>query len=99
MTAALPIDAPDEEFWSWQLQGRCLDFPVELFFPESDRRSERRRREEEAKRICRTCPVLMRCREHALRVPERYGVWGATTPRERGIPGSHRPGRGTSVTP
>ena len=90
MTAALRIDPTDDEYWSWQYQGRCLDVPTELFFPETDRRSERRRREEEAKRICRACPVLMRCREHALSVPERYGVWGATTPRERGIPTSHR---------
>ncbi|KMO77832.1 WhiB family transcriptional regulator [Mycolicibacterium obuense] len=95
MTAALPIDPPDgDEYWSWQFQGRCLDFPSDLFFPESERRSERRRREEEAKRICRTCPVLMRCREHALSVPERYGVWGATTPRERGIAPAHRKVRG-----
>jgi len=84
MTAALPIDVPDE-YWSWQFQGSCLDFPTELFFPESDHRADRRRSEEQAKRICRSCPVLARCREHAVRVPERYGVWGATTPRERGV--------------
>ncbi|MEH3143057.1 MAG: WhiB family transcriptional regulator [Mycobacterium kyogaense] len=89
VTAALPIEPPDE-FWSWQLHGRCLEFPSELFFPESDHRSIRRRHEEEAKRICLTCPVLSRCREHALSVPERYGVWGATTPRERGVAPTRR---------
>jgi WhiB family redox-sensing transcriptional regulator len=27
--------------------------------------------------------VLERCREHALKVQEPYGVWGGLTPRER----------------
>jgi len=27
--------------------------------------------------------VLERCREHALKVHEPYGVWGGLTPRER----------------
>ncbi len=78
------------EYWNWQLRGRCLDFPADLFFPESDRRADRRAREEQAKRICLDCPVLARCRDHAVSVPERYGIWGATTPYERGVPPTHR---------
>lgn len=90
MTAVWPAEhLDDSDYWSWQLSGRCLEFPAELFFPENDRRADRRAREEQAKNICRGCPVLLRCREHALSVPERYGIWGATTPRERGIPPSH----------
>jgi WhiB family redox-sensing transcriptional regulator len=27
--------------------------------------------------------VIAECREHAMRTPETYGIWGATTPRER----------------
>ncbi|HEY5843980.1 MAG TPA: WhiB family transcriptional regulator, partial [Mycobacterium sp.] len=42
-----------------------------------------REREEQAKRICRDCPVLAVCREHALKTPEKYGVWGAMTTQER----------------
>jgi WhiB family transcriptional regulator, redox-sensing transcriptional regulator len=74
-----------DEGWSWQLRGSCLAYPAELFFPEEEGRRTRRQREEQAKRICLQCPVLTACREHALKTPERYGIWGATTPRERGI--------------
>jgi WhiB family redox-sensing transcriptional regulator len=55
----------------------------EVFFPEDDSRRHRRRKEERAKRICRDCPVISECREHALRTPETYGIWAAMTPRER----------------
>ena len=67
----------------WQRRGRCLDLPSEVFFPEDATRGHRRANEERAKRICRDCPVVAECREHALRTPETYGIWGATTPRER----------------
>ena len=91
MTAVWPTAPHDDtDYWSWQLRGSCLDSPADLFFPENDRRGDRRRREEQAKLICRECPVLAHCREHAVRVPERYGIWGATTPRERGVPPTHR---------
>ncbi|QKT11580.1 WhiB family transcriptional regulator [Rhodococcus sp. W8901] len=30
-----------------------------------------------------TCPVLTPCRSHALHGPERFGIWGGTTPTER----------------
>ncbi|MGO4205435.1 WhiB family transcriptional regulator [Rhodococcus sp. TAF43] len=33
--------------------------------------------------ICMTCPVLTPCRSHALHGPERFGIWGGTTPTER----------------
>ncbi len=90
MTAVWQVSELDEDYWSWQLRGSCLDYPADLFFPDYDRRADRREREEQAKRICRECPVLTRCREHAVSVPERYGIWGATTPRERGVPPTHR---------
>ncbi len=71
-------------YWSWQLRGLCQDHPAELFFPEEEKRKRvRRQREEQAKRICGECPVLALCREHALRTPEKHGVWGAMTTRER----------------
>jgi WhiB family redox-sensing transcriptional regulator len=90
MTAVWPVvTLEDDEYWSWQLRGSCLDSPSDLFFPESEPRRDRRRREEQAKSVCRDCPVLARCREHAVSTPERYGIWGATTPRERGIRPSH----------
>lgn len=80
-TAHLP--RPIVEEWTWQQRGRCLDLPSDVFFPEDAARAGRRIQEERAKRICRGCPVVTECREHAFRTPETYGIWGATTPRER----------------
>ena len=91
MTAVWPeAELHGAEFWSWQLRGNCVDSPAELFFPENAPRHIRRHLEEQAKRICERCPVLDTCRDHATSVPERYGIWGATTPRERGVRPAHR---------
>lgn len=35
------------------------------------------------KRTCMSCPYLLPCREWAITEREPWGVWGATTPRER----------------
>jgi WhiB family transcriptional regulator, redox-sensing transcriptional regulator len=40
--------------------------------------------------------VLARCREHALRVREPYGVWGAMTENERE---AHYAGHGGDTVP
>ncbi|MCV7111675.1 WhiB family transcriptional regulator [Mycolicibacterium setense] len=79
----LPPPALDE--WSWQLRGLCRDHPAEVFFPDEVRGRQLRRREDAAKAICRECPVLQRCRVHALSAPEAYGIWGAMTARERAV--------------
>jgi WhiB family redox-sensing transcriptional regulator len=54
-----------------------------FFHPEHERGDVKQRREERAKAACRTCPVLERCRQHALAVHEPYGIWGGMTARER----------------
>lgn len=72
-----------EAEWEWQLRGHCRSHPAHVFFPDDHRGQALREREEKAKRVCRTCPVLDTCREHALQLPERFGVWGAMTARER----------------
>lgn len=79
----LPRPASDE--WSWQLRGLCRDYPAEAFFPDEVRGRQLRRREDAAKAICQACPVLARCRAHALAAPEPYGIWGAMTARERAV--------------
>ncbi|MCV7016096.1 WhiB family transcriptional regulator [Mycolicibacterium madagascariense] len=71
------------EDWTWQSRGSCRRAAPEVFFPEDAGRSGLRAREEQAKQICRRCPVLLRCREYALTVGETYGVWGAMSARER----------------
>jgi WhiB family redox-sensing transcriptional regulator len=40
-------------------------------------------REHRAKAICRECPVLEKCRDHALAVGEVYGIWGGMSESER----------------
>jgi WhiB family redox-sensing transcriptional regulator len=36
-----------------------------------------------AKRICDQCPVRIQCLNEALHRPERHGVWGGMSERER----------------
>ena len=71
------------EDWEWQLSARCRGHPAHLFFPEGLRGLALIRLEAEAKRICSDCPVVSECRDHAVRTPELWGVWGAMTSRER----------------
>ena len=64
---------------------RCHGADPELFFgpPGIEPRADRQRREADAKALCRGCPALMACREHALRNGEVYGVWGGLGEQER----------------
>ncbi|HJP76184.1 MAG TPA: WhiB family transcriptional regulator [Pseudonocardiaceae bacterium] len=78
------LPRPVTEVWDWQLQARCRDADIDVFFhPEQERGEIKLRREERAKAACRVCPVLEPCRQHALAVHEPYGIWGGMTPRER----------------
>jgi WhiB family redox-sensing transcriptional regulator len=76
------VSAVDGE--GWQQSARCRGLPCDVFFPEEqESRRLRRVQEAAAKQICAGCPVIAACREHALRAPEKYGVWGSLTARER----------------
>ena len=78
------LPGPVADMWEWQLQGSCREADPTLFFhPEGERGPARRNRDATAKSICAKCPVLSRCREHALAVREPYGVWGGLTEDER----------------
>ncbi len=78
------LPGPVAHAWTWQALGSCQGLGSEVFFhPEGERGSERRTRATEAKQVCRGCPVVQCCREHALRVREPYGVWGGLTEEER----------------
>jgi WhiB family transcriptional regulator, redox-sensing transcriptional regulator len=70
----------------WHSKARCQGLPPDVFYPpDNEKGDRRRRREERAKKFCRGCPVLRVCREYAIDTREPYGVWGATTPRERQV--------------
>ena len=76
--AELDAAPPDpDSVTAWMADGNCrLHLPA-TFFPSDGAGVER------ARRICRGCPVLATCREHALKVGEKHGIWGAMTARER----------------
>jgi WhiB family redox-sensing transcriptional regulator len=78
------LPGPIADLWDWQLEGACRqEDPAVFFHPEGERGPTRRRRDEQAKQVCMTCPVLQQCRAHALKVREPYGVWGGMTEDER----------------
>ena len=54
-----------------------------FFHPPNERDTARSDRADRAKAICRCCPVIAECLDHALRVREPYGVWGGHTEDER----------------
>ncbi len=78
------LPSPNAEAWEWQLMGACRGVDEELFFhPENERGAARSRREAAAKAVCRSCPVMVRCRQHAMSVREPYGIWGGLSETER----------------
>lgn len=62
---------------SWRQRAACRGVDPDVFYPVSDEEAE------EAKAICRVCPVRESCLEYALANRERDGVWGGATERER----------------
>lgn len=66
---------------AWTDRAICRDEDPELFFPIafSDAFAEQI---EEARGVCRTCPVRTECLDYALTKPQ-HGIWGGTTDDER----------------
>lgn len=85
------LPMPIIESYEWQFDGACADLDSSVFFsPESERGRKRTEREQRAKEICSSCPVLERCRQHALDAREPYGVWGGMSAGERARLLDHR---------
>jgi WhiB family redox-sensing transcriptional regulator len=57
--------------------GKCRMYPPATFFPSDGVGVEK------AKKICRTCPVVDQCLEHALDHRIEHGVWGGASERQR----------------
>jgi WhiB family redox-sensing transcriptional regulator len=88
-TSRLPI--PVTETWEWQTGAKCRDLDSAVFFhPDGERGFARADRIANAKRICRSCPVIVQCRHHALTVEEPFGVWGGLDENERREAIAHR---------
>ncbi len=62
----------------WVSRAACLDAPVDAMFV-------RGAAQQQAKKICRSCPVRRECLVEALQNDIEWGVWGGTTERERRI--------------
>ncbi len=73
---------PAPEDTDWRAQAACRDVDPELFFPVSTSGASVPQIEE-AKQVCRTCPVCGACLRWALERGENAGVWGGTTEDER----------------
>jgi WhiB family redox-sensing transcriptional regulator len=88
----MPVRPPGEPALWWEA-GACRDADPQLFFPaDHGRARERIAQEKAALKLCARCPVRRICLEHALAVPERFGVWGGTTELERRISRRRRAG-------
>ncbi|EWT03069.1 hypothetical protein N865_03910 [Intrasporangium oryzae NRRL B-24470] len=79
------LPRPTLDSYEWQGKGLCRGKAVEQFFTEDLDLGQRARREqtEAAKAVCAVCPVVTQCLQHALAVPEPFGIWGGTTASER----------------
>lgn len=90
----LPV--PDEEpaahrsvaaLWPrWHAQASCLGTDETTFFgsSEPDERPPYTLTDiKNARKMCVSCPVFDSCLRHALTEREEYGVWAATTRKER----------------
>jgi WhiB family redox-sensing transcriptional regulator len=81
-TTRLP--APLVAHWEWQLGAACQGMDSSLFFhPANERNSDLNNRIATAKQICRQCPTVDDCLDHALRAREPYGIWGGLSEDER----------------
>jgi WhiB family redox-sensing transcriptional regulator len=61
----------------WMAEALCAQVDTDIFYPEKGGSTK------EAKRVCRSCPVLSDCLNYALDNTERFGVWGGMSERER----------------
>lgn len=66
----------------WMSDAACKGM-THLFFPTpAERPQTRERREEAAREVCATCPVMVTCRDFA-RDQHEYGLWGGESEDER----------------
>lgn len=66
---------------TWRDQAACAGEPTSRWYPRSN--ADHHPDTVHAKAICDTCPVRTDCLIHAILAPERHGIWGGTTERQR----------------
>lgn len=86
MPRVRPVSLPNPVMpsWGWQESAACAGMDLDLFFGrDGEPAAEREARERRALAVCAGCPVRDACLEHAMTVPERFGVWGGMTEEQR----------------
>ncbi|MEU9980567.1 WhiB family transcriptional regulator [Streptomyces sp. NPDC050856] len=66
----------------WRHQAQCRDEDPDLFFPIGNT-GPALLQAEEAKAVCRRCPVREQCLRWALESGQEAGVWGGLSEEER----------------
>lgn len=84
-TTAWLMPLADADEGGWELEAACRSEDPTMFFGPNrfEPKRERLERERSAKTICRACPVIDACRDHAVVHGELYGVWGGLGEAER----------------
>ncbi|MEU6387967.1 WhiB family transcriptional regulator [Streptomyces sp. NPDC046939] len=68
----------------WRESAACRGLDPDLFFPIGNNTSFAFLvQTEEAKEVCRTCPVVRPCLRWAMNAGAVEGIWGGTTETER----------------
>ncbi|MCX4513865.1 WhiB family transcriptional regulator [Streptomyces sp. NBC_01619] len=68
----------------WREMATCRGADPELFFPIGHSNSSAILMQvDEAKAVCRRCPVMEQCLDWAVKAGPVEGVWGGTTEKER----------------
>lgn len=75
-SADLPVNT------NWRAHAACREEDPDLFFPIGTT-GLALLQIEEAKAVCRCCPVMEHCLQWALESGQEYGVWGGTDEDER----------------
>jgi WhiB family transcriptional regulator, redox-sensing transcriptional regulator len=82
-TSTTELEIPDKEAsMDWRHRALCRDEDPELFFPIGNT-GPALLQVEEAKAVCRRCPVTDECLSWALESGQDAGVWGAMSEDER----------------
>lgn len=66
----------------WRTRAACRDEDPDLFFPIGTSGSALLQTEQ-AKEVCRSCPVQQQCLDWAMDTGQSLGVWGGTSETER----------------
>ncbi|MEU9578764.1 WhiB family transcriptional regulator [Streptomyces chilikensis] len=66
---------------NWRAYATCAEVGPDMFFPDS-KGAAVTYTENDAKKVCRHCPVIKQCLEYAVTSGQEAGVWGGLNPRE-----------------